>query len=144
VGGLNEADRCHGDHALDGRSIERRSGLRQPSGQFADYYPLIVEAVSRLESSTAETRSHIYDRARTVNGRAAAQHDTPFGGSEISREQLALEAKRPGRPLRSALPAPHPDAKSPSTRWSAPLDMGLSSRQRRSTRRSSRKTRKLG
>jgi hypothetical protein len=90
-GALNEADRHHGDHALGGTSIKGRNGSRQPCGQSADYYPLIIQAVSRLEPNSAETRRKIYDRARAAMVAQLRSVTPSLGESDIGREQLALE-----------------------------------------------------
>jgi hypothetical protein len=57
----------------------------------ADYYPLIAQAVHRLERSTAETRQTIYDRARAAMAAQLRIVTPALPESVINREQLALE-----------------------------------------------------
>jgi hypothetical protein len=57
----------------------------------ADYYPLIAQAVHRLEHSTAETRQTIYDRARAAMAAQLRIVTPALPESVINREQLALE-----------------------------------------------------
>jgi hypothetical protein len=90
-GALNEAD-CHDRDPAGGRRfIETLSGSHQRSGQLAGYYPLIFQAVSRLELNTAKTRLKIYDRAHTAMLRQLRSVIPSLTESDISREQLALE-----------------------------------------------------
>jgi hypothetical protein len=66
---LSETDRCYGGHEPGATSVENLRGCAPPprrSGQLADYYPVIAQAVDRLEPSTAETRRTIYNRARAA------------------------------------------------------------------------------
>jgi hypothetical protein len=57
----------------------------------ADYYPLIAQAVHRLEHGTAETRQTIYDRARAAMSAQLRIVTPALPESVINREQLALE-----------------------------------------------------
>ena len=58
----------------------------------ADYYPVIVRAVSRLPSKTDEARHEIYERARTALREALSNNDPPFSEPELANEQAALDA----------------------------------------------------
>ena len=87
-GASKEADRCRGNHPVDPSSI---GGSRRRSGQLADYYPLIVQAVSRLERSTAQSRGKIYDRARAAMVSQLRSLTPDLSESDIACEQLALE-----------------------------------------------------
>jgi hypothetical protein len=89
---LSEVDRYQGGCWRDETSVGNPSDcspLRR-SGQLADYYPLIAQAVNRLEQNTAETRGTIYDRARAAMV-ALRGLTPPLSESDINREQLALE-----------------------------------------------------
>jgi hypothetical protein len=88
-GALTGADRH--DCVAGRKSIETPSGSHQGSGQLADYYPLILQAVSRLETNTAETRGKIYDRARTTMLLQLRGVTPSLTESDIPREQLTLE-----------------------------------------------------
>jgi hypothetical protein len=90
-GALNEADRHDRDRAAGRKSFETPSGSDQRSGPLADYYPLILQAVSRLETNTAETRGKIYDRARTTMLLRSRGMTPSLTESDALREQLALE-----------------------------------------------------
>src|SRR5215468_3006934 len=57
----------------------------------ADYYPLIVKAVSGLEKSTGEARRALYDRARTALLAQLRGVEPALSEPEITRERLALE-----------------------------------------------------
>ncbi len=57
----------------------------------ADYYPLIARAVSSLDSSTADSRRAIYERARTALMAQLHGVDPALSESDITRERLALE-----------------------------------------------------
>jgi hypothetical protein len=76
-----EGDYYRGGPGPDANLVGGPSDCTPPprrSGQLADYYPLIAQAVQRLEPNTAETRQTIYGRARAGtggHGRAAAQPD---------------------------------------------------------------------
>jgi hypothetical protein len=90
-GALNEGD-CHDRDPAGGRkSPETLSGSHERSGQLAGYYPLIFQAVSRLESNVAETRGKVYDRARTAMLLQLRSVIPSLTESDIGREQLALE-----------------------------------------------------
>jgi hypothetical protein len=91
-GALNEADCRHGGHALGGTFIETRGAARQRSEPTADYYPLIMRAVGRLEPNTAQARRKIYDRARTAMLAQLRSVIPSIAESDIGREQLALES----------------------------------------------------
>jgi hypothetical protein len=51
----------------------------------ADYYPVITQAVNRLEPSTAETRRAIYDRARVAMVAQLSSLTLSLGESDIKR-----------------------------------------------------------
>jgi hypothetical protein len=89
---LSEVYRYQGGHWHDANSVGNARDCPPPrrSGQLADYYPLIAQAVSRLELSTAEARGTIYDRARAAMV-ALRGLTPPLSESDINREQLALE-----------------------------------------------------
>jgi DNA-binding CsgD family transcriptional regulator len=56
------------------------------AGQLADYYPVIAQAVHRLEQNTAQTRQTIYDRARAAM--AVELHSlTPPLGAAVALER---------------------------------------------------------
>jgi hypothetical protein len=58
----------------------------------ADYYPLILEAVSRLgPDATGERRRAMYDRARAALITQLRAEDPPLKESQITRERLELE-----------------------------------------------------
>jgi hypothetical protein len=57
----------------------------------ADYYPLVLRAVSGLDNSTGEIRRALYERARTALVNQLRNADPPLDESEITRERLALE-----------------------------------------------------
>jgi hypothetical protein len=57
----------------------------------ADYYPLIVKAVSGLDKDTGEIRRELYDRARVALVAQLRSVDPPLNESDITRERLALE-----------------------------------------------------
>jgi hypothetical protein len=89
-----DGDCYRGGHGPDANSVGGPSGCASPpqrSGQLADYYPLIAQAVHHLERSTAETRQSIYDRARAAMAVQLRCLTPPLGESVINREQLALE-----------------------------------------------------
>src|SRR5258708_6560533 len=89
---LSEVYRYQGGHWHDANSVGNARDCPPPrrSGQLADYYPLIAQAVNRLEQSTAEARGTIYDRARAAMV-ALRGVTPPLSESEINRERLALE-----------------------------------------------------
>jgi hypothetical protein len=91
---LREGDYYRGGHGPYENSVGSRSNRAPPpqqSGQLADYYPLIAQAVHRLEHSTAETRQTIYDRARAAMSAQLRIMTPALPESVINREQLALE-----------------------------------------------------
>jgi hypothetical protein len=90
-GALNEADHHDRDRVAGRKSVETPSGSHQRSGRPADYYPLILQAISWLEANTAETRGKIYDRARTTMLRQLRGVTLSLTESDALREQLALE-----------------------------------------------------
>jgi hypothetical protein len=89
---LSEVYRYQGGQWREPNSVGNARDCPPPrrSGQLADYYPLIAQAVNRLEQSTAETRGTIYDRARAAMV-ALRGLTPPLSESDINREQLALE-----------------------------------------------------
>src|ERR1700687_28877 len=90
----SEADSYRGDHGPDANSVGNLRGCAprpRRSGQSADYYPLIAQAVNRLEQSTAETRRTIYDRARAAMVAQLRSLTPPLRESDINLEQLALD-----------------------------------------------------
>jgi hypothetical protein len=91
---LREADRGPIGHGPDADSVGELGGCtpqRWRRGQLADYYPLIAQAVNRLEQNAAETRRTIYDRARAAMVAQLRGIVPPFTESDINLEQLALE-----------------------------------------------------
>jgi hypothetical protein len=91
---LSKADCYRGDHGPDENSARSQRGRAPPprrSGQLADYYPPIAEAVNRLEQSTGGMRRTIYDRARAAMVAPLRSLTPPLSESDINREQLALE-----------------------------------------------------
>src|SRR5215469_16614039 len=58
----------------------------------ADYYSLIVRAVSRLPNNTDEARRAIYERARTALQESLCTLDPPISEAELENAQSALEA----------------------------------------------------
>jgi hypothetical protein len=91
---LREADREPIGHGPDAVSVEGLGGCapqRWRRGQLADYYPLIAQAVDRLEQNAAETRRTVYDRARAAMVAQLRGIVPPFTESDINLEQLALE-----------------------------------------------------
>lgn len=57
----------------------------------ADYYPLLVRAISSLPQKTGESRRAVYDRARTALMRQLRGVDPPLPEGEITRERMGLE-----------------------------------------------------
>ncbi|MFG1299423.1 hypothetical protein V5F49_06455 [Xanthobacter sp. V3C-3] len=57
----------------------------------ADYYPLLVRAISSLPQKTGEGRRAVYDRARTALMRQLRGVDPPLPEGEITRERMSLE-----------------------------------------------------
>lgn len=58
----------------------------------ADYYSVIVSAVSHLPSETDEARHAMYERARTAVQERLRTHDPPLSPAELATERFALEA----------------------------------------------------
>jgi hypothetical protein len=95
----------------------------------ADYYPLIVKAVSGLEKSTGEARRALYDRARTALLAQLRGVEPALSEPEITRERLALEeairkveteaARRSRNDPPPALPESRPDLRQPDLRQEA-------------------------
>ena len=88
----------------------------------ADYYPLIVRAVSGLEKNTGEGRRALYERARSALVAQLRGVIPPLGETEITRERLALEeairkveaeAARRARPESPAPPPIRPSRETP-------------------------------
>jgi hypothetical protein len=91
---LREADREPIGHGLGADSAGELGGCAQQRwrrGQLADYYPLIAQAVERLEQNAAETRRTVYDRARAAMVAQLRGIVPPFTESDINLEQSALE-----------------------------------------------------
>ncbi|MEP9354443.1 hypothetical protein ABLE93_12675 [Xanthobacter sp. KR7-65] len=57
----------------------------------ADYYPLLVRAISSLPQKTGDSRRAVYDRARTALMRQLRGVDPPLPEGEITRERMGLE-----------------------------------------------------
>ncbi len=56
-----------------------------------DYYSLLARAIAALDTSTAESRRALYDRARTVQIAQLRKLDPALTKSEIARQRAALE-----------------------------------------------------
>jgi hypothetical protein len=116
---LTEADSFRGGHGPDADSagdLRGTSPLPRRGGQLADYYPVIAQAVNRLEPSTAETRRKIYGRARAAMVAQLRSLAPPLRESDINLEQLALErairkveTESVGRSRRSPRPSIQPN-----------------------------------
>jgi hypothetical protein len=60
--------------------------------KMADFYPLIVKAVSALApDASGESRRVLYDRVRAALLSELRMADPPFAASQIMHERLALE-----------------------------------------------------
>ncbi|WP_127088858.1 hypothetical protein [Aquabacter cavernae] len=57
----------------------------------ADYYPLLVRAISGLSQNTGESRKSVYDRARGALLKQLRSVEPPLPEGEILRERQALE-----------------------------------------------------
>lgn len=57
----------------------------------ADYYPLLVRAISSLPNKSGEHRRAVFDRARATLLRQLRSVDPPLPEGEITRERLSLE-----------------------------------------------------
>src|ERR1700692_1179280 len=98
-----------GDHRPDADYAGSASGgATPPIGQLADYYPVIAQAVHRLEQNTAQTRQTIYDRARAAMAVELHSLTPPLGESVVGREQLALEKAIRKVETESLRCSPHP------------------------------------
>jgi hypothetical protein len=110
------ADRYRGAHGPDLNSAgSLRAGAPPPrrSGQLDDYYPVIAQAVNRLEQSTAGTRQAIYDRARAAMIAQLRGLMPSLSESDINREQLALDRsirKVETESLRRSCTSPQPSS----------------------------------
>src|SRR6516164_9708188 len=58
----------------------------------ADYYSLIVGAVSRLPNKTDEARRAIYERARTALQESLRALDPPISEADLANAHFELEA----------------------------------------------------
>ncbi|WP_029006670.1 hypothetical protein [Azorhizobium doebereinerae] len=93
----------------------------------ADYYPLLVRAISGLPQNNAEARKVVFDRARAALLKQLRSVDPPLPEGEIGRERMSLEdairrieadhadtapaAEAPAAPpLPPARPKPRPEA----------------------------------
>jgi hypothetical protein len=84
---LSEGHYSRGDHRPDADYAGSASGgATPPIGQLADYYPVIAQAVHRLEQNTAQTRQTIYDRARAAMAVELHSLTPPLGESVGTRE----------------------------------------------------------
>ncbi len=57
----------------------------------ADYYPLLIKAVTALDPNTGDARQGIYERARSALTRQLASLDPPVAQAILDRELGALE-----------------------------------------------------
>ncbi|MGE4373701.1 MAG: hypothetical protein AB7E29_12540 [Xanthobacter sp.] len=57
----------------------------------ADYYPLLVRAISSLPQNSAEARRAVFDRARAALLKQLRSVSPPLPEGEITRERLSLE-----------------------------------------------------
>ena len=57
----------------------------------ADYYPVLVRAVSRLAINDAQARREVYERAQTIVIAELRRQDPQKSAPEIMRELVALE-----------------------------------------------------
>jgi len=58
----------------------------------ADYYPVLVRAIARLDNSNAQAREALYEHARAIVEAELRQQVPQKSAREIVREQAALEA----------------------------------------------------
>ncbi len=96
----------------------------------ADYYPLIVRAVSGLEQNTGENRRVLYERARTALVNQLRGVEPALEEADITHERMALEeAIRKVEAETAALspPAPSPPVAKPESSSPPPSlrDRGL-------------------
>lgn len=94
----------------------------------ADYYPLLVRAISGLSQNTGESRKSVYDRARAALLKQLRSVEPPLPEGEILRERQSLEdairrveaeqAPVPEAPAPDA--APEPEAAPPAPASPAP------------------------
>jgi hypothetical protein len=59
---------------------------------YSDYYSTIARAISRLPDKTEEARVGVYELARTALQKRLSAFDPPISETDLSVEQLALEA----------------------------------------------------
>jgi hypothetical protein len=57
----------------------------------ADYYPALVDTVSRLANNDAEARQGLYKHARSIIVAQLLKRDLQLSEQEITRERVALE-----------------------------------------------------
>ncbi|MGU3495181.1 hypothetical protein ACLBXM_14155 [Xanthobacteraceae bacterium A53D] len=96
----------------------------------ADYYPLLVRAISGLPQNTAEARKVVFDRARAALLKQLRSVDPPLPEGEIGRERNSLEEairrieaeQADASPANTAPPAPAPRPPRPEAAPHAPLN----------------------
>ncbi len=89
----------------------------------ADYYPLLVRAISGLAQNTGETRKIVFDRARAALLKQLRSVDPPLPEGEIGRERLGLEEairRIEADYAHEAPPAPPPPPRPEPRREAAP------------------------
>lgn len=89
----------------------------------ADYYPLLVRAISGLSQNTAETRKIVFDRARAALLKQLRSVEPPLPEGEIGRERQSLEDAI--RRIAAEYPEP-PAVAEPTVRPAAPAGAGAS------------------
>ena len=57
----------------------------------ADYYPILVRAVSRLATNNAQARQEVYEHARTILVAQLRSQDPELSALTIMSERVALE-----------------------------------------------------
>src|SRR5712691_9130805 len=67
------------------------TGIAEPRTPTADFYPLLANAVARLEHNTAEARRAVYARARRVLADRLRPVNPHATGIKFSDERVALE-----------------------------------------------------
>ena len=84
----------------------------------ADYYPLLVRAMSGLSQNTGETRKAVYDRARAALLKQLRGVEPPLPEGEILRQRQALEEAirrvEAEQPVEPPAPAEPETAETPS------------------------------